>query len=71
MPIPVYDLPCSACGKVSRKSLVQLETKPRLPCDHCGVSIRVADYYGQAKINALAEREGRFGSILRDRQKDK
>ena len=71
MPDPVYDLPCPECGKISRKTLVQLATVPRLPCDHCPVSIRVADHYGQAELDALAQSEGRIGSIIRDLKKDK
>jgi predicted RNA-binding Zn-ribbon protein involved in translation (DUF1610 family) len=37
--VRVYELPCPECGKVSRKSFLQLETEDRLPCDHCGISI--------------------------------
>jgi len=71
MPTPVYDLPCLECGKVSRKTLVELAAEPRLRCDHCLVSIRVADHDGQAQLEAIAEGEGRIGSIIRDLEKDK
>lgn len=64
-----YDIPCGHCGKVSRKSILELETKDSLPCDFCGFPIKVTDHYGQAEIAALLERLGRPGYILRDRQK--
>lgn len=62
-------IPCGHCGKVSRKSILELETKDSLPCDFCGFPIKVTDHYGQAEIAALLERLGRPGYILRDRQK--
>lgn len=65
----MLDLPCAACLKVSRKSFLELETKDRLPCDHCGVSINVTDHYGQAELSAVLEGLGRRGFILRDRKK--
>ena len=66
---PQFDLPCKECGKVSRKHFLELETKDRLPCNFCGISIKVADHYGQAELGAILQSEGRSGYILRDRQK--
>ena len=65
----VYELPCPECGKVSRKSFRQLETEDRLPCGHCGIGIKVADYYGQAELYAIAVSLGSPNVILRERKK--
>ena len=57
----VYDLPCAGCGQISHKSFIELETEDRLPCDHCGVSIKMTDYYGTAELDAIAKsRSGKF-----------
>lgn len=64
-----FDLPCSECGKISHKSFLELETKDRLSCDHCGISIKVADYYGNAELEAFLKSIGRSGYILRQRNK--
>jgi len=68
---PIYALPCPECGKVSHKSFLQLETEDRLPCDHCPVSINVADYYGSAELYAIAVSLGSPNVILRERKKSK
>lgn len=69
--VRAYELPCPDCGKISRKSFIELEMNPRLSCDHCGVSIRVADYYGRARLEQILIGLGRHGFILHDREKDK
>lgn len=65
----IFVLPCAECGKVSHKSFLDLEMENRLPCDHCGVSISVTDYYGKADLEAFLQGLGRSGFILRDRHK--
>jgi len=67
--IPQFELPCTECGKKSLKSFIQLEMKDRLPCDHCGVSIKVADYYGQPELQALAVSLGYKGFIVGESKK--
>lgn len=67
--IRIYELPCTECGKVSRKSFIELETKDRLPCDHCCIPIEVANYYTRAKLQEIIEGLGRHGAILRERKK--
>ena len=69
--IRIYELPCPECGKVFLKSFIQLEMEPRLPCDHCGISIRVTDYYSRARLEGILKGLGRSGFILRERDKDK
>jgi hypothetical protein len=64
-----YDLPCAECHKVSHKSFLQLETEDRLPCDHCGVPIKVTDYYGRTELDAIAISLGSRNHILREREK--
>jgi uncharacterized Zn finger protein len=66
-----YDLPCPSCSKVSQKSFIQLETQPRLSCDHCGIAIRVSDYYSRAKLEDILKTLGRSGYILRERDRDR
>lgn len=65
----IFVLPCSKCGKVSRKNFLELEMEDRLPCDCCGALINVADYYGKADLEAFLESLGRSGFILRNRHK--
>jgi hypothetical protein len=64
-----FELPCTECGKISHKSFLQLEMEDRLPCDHCGVSIRVTDYYGRPALEAILKSLGRSRFILRERKK--
>ncbi len=59
--LPLIDLPCPECHKKSVKSLMELKMNKRLPCDHCRIPIEVADYYGKAELDALAERLGYTG----------
>jgi hypothetical protein len=67
--VRIYALPCTECSKISHKSFIQLETEDRLPCDHCGVSIKVTDYYGFDELDAIAKGLGSVGHILRKRKK--
>jgi hypothetical protein len=67
--VRIYSLRCTGCGQVSLKSFIELEANDRLPCDHCGVSINVANDYGDAELDALAKSLGSSGHILRQRKK--
>ena len=64
-----HNLRCAECGKISKKSFLQLEMEDRLPCDHCSVSIKVTDHYGQAELAAILISLGRTRFILRQREK--
>ena len=64
-----FPLRCPECLEVSHKSFLQLETEDRLACDSCGISIVVADQYGNAELAAFLESIGRSGYILRDKNK--
>lgn len=67
--LPSFELPCPECGKKSLKSFMQLEMNNRLPCDHCRITIKVADYYGKPELEALAVRLGYSGFIVGESKK--
>ena len=62
-------LSCSECGKVSYKNFLEIESKVNLPCDYCGISIKVADQYGRSKLEEILQGLGRSGYILSDSNK--
>lgn len=64
----IFPLRCAECLEVSHKSFLQLEMEDRLPCDSCGISIKVANQYGNTELYAFLESISRPGAILR--QKD-
>jgi hypothetical protein len=67
--VRVYSLYRAGCGQVSQKSFIALEVSDRLPRDHRGVSINVANDYGPARLKAIAESLGSVRHILRERKK--
>jgi len=67
--VRAYDVRCSGCGQVSKKSFIELEVNDLLSCGHCGASINVARDYGPARLKAIAESLGSVGHILRERKK--
>lgn len=64
-----YPVGCPECGKVSLKSIVQLEVMDKVPCDFCGVGINTAVEYGPARLEEILKGLGRPGSIHRQGKK--
>lgn len=65
----LFPLVCSECGKVSLKSLIELEMNDRLPCGVCGITFNINSQYGNGVLNDLLKTLGYDGFMLRQRRK--
>lgn len=66
--VQMFALGCPKCGKVSRKSFIELEANDEVPCE-CGNRIEIAHYYSTTDLETILKSFGGTGFALRKRNK--
>lgn len=66
--IQMFAIGCKSCGKVTHKSLMELDMSDTTKCT-CGATINITDYYREPQLQVILKSLGGSGFALRKRHK--
>ena len=62
--LAVFPILCPGCQKNFHKSIIDLVASDTVACNSCGLSVKVADYYGMPDLKKFLEENGYQNFIL-------